>query len=84
MERLFVWCEAFVCISASIMCAYLYGDTLGTVGWLFAVINLWNSYEYYKKYKRENASLSKKMDELGKAYSDIDRLNDEIDQQTRW
>lgn len=84
MERLFVCCEAFICISTSIICAYLYGDVLGTAGWIFSIINLWNAYYYYKKYEKENIRLTKKMDELGDAYAEIDRLNDDMEKQTRW
>lgn len=77
-----------VVVAASFVAAFvfdlIFNRTFGAFGWLVAVMMylFWLDEIKRKEYWKE--LFFKKVDELGKAYSDIDRLSDEMENQTRW
>ena len=71
-------------VAASVFESIVNRNPIGAFGWLVAVMMYWFWIDEIKRKESWKELFFKKVDELGKAYSDIDRLSDEMERQTRW
>ena len=71
-------------VAASVLESSVNGNLFGAFGWLVSVMMYSFWLDEIKRKESWKELFFKKVDELGKAYSDIDRLNDEMENQTRW
>lgn len=71
-------------VAASVFESIVNGNPIGALGWLVSVMMYSFWLDEIKRKESWKELFFKKVDELGKAYSDIDRLSDELENQTRW
>lgn len=71
-------------VAASVFESIVNGNLFGAFGWLVSVMMYLFWLDEIKRKESWKELFFKKVDELGKAYSDIDRLSDEMENQTRW
>ena len=71
-------------VAASVLESSVNGNLFGAFGWLVSVMMYSFWLDEIKRKESWKELFFKKVDELGKAYSDIDRLSDEMEKQTRW
>ena len=71
-------------VAASVFESIVDRNPIGAFGWLVAVMMYSFWLDEIKRKESWKELFFKKVDELGKAYSDIDRISDEMENQTRW
>lgn len=71
-------------VAASVFESIVNRNPIGALGWLVSVMMYSFWLDEIKRKESWKELFFKKVDELGKAYSDIDRLSDEMEKQTRW